>query len=107
MSFGNANDVVTTVEINKGVEKTVNGIFETSANVLIKKGMESSVVQNISINENLEAPILKGQKIGTATYTLNDETVATINIVAEKEVKKSTIFNITKNIYSEWFRMIR
>lgn len=107
VSFGSANDVVTTVEINKGVEKTVNGIFETSANVLIKKGMESSVVQNISINENLEAPILKGQKIGTATYTLNDEIVATINIVAEKEVKKSTIFNITKNIYSEWFRMIR
>lgn len=107
VSFGNTGDIVSTVNVKKGVSETVNAIFETSANVLIKKGLESSVVQNISLNENLTAPITKGQVIGTATYSLNEEIVASINLVAESDVKKSTFLNITSNVYSKWFCMMR
>lgn len=107
VSFGNTGDVVASVEVEKGVSSNVNAVFNSSASVIIKKGLEKNVVQNISLDQNIKAPISQGQKIGTATYTLNDEILATVDIVAETEIKKSTLFNMTTNLYSHWFNMIR
>ena len=107
VSFGKTGDVATTAEITKGTSQTVEAVFESSASVIIKKGLESSVTQNIVLDENLEAPIVKGQKIGVANYTLNNEIIATVNLVANDDVKKSGFLNITTNVYSEWFNMMR
>ena len=107
VSFGKTGDVVSTVNVSKGISKTVDAVFESSASVVIKKGLETSVNQSISIDSNLEAPIVKGQKVGTATYTLNDEVIATVNIIANSDVRKSGFINITTDLYSQWFNMIR
>ena len=107
VSFGNTGDVATIAEITKGTSQTVEAVFESSASVIIKKGLEKSVTQNIVLDENLEAPIAKGQKIGVANYTLNNEIIATVNLVANDDVKKSGFLNITTDVYSEWFNMMR
>lgn len=107
VSFGKKGDIVTSVEVSKGISTNVNAIFNSSASIIIKKGLEKNVIQNISLDQNLIAPISQGQKIGTATYTLNDEILATVDIVAETEIKKSTLFNMTTNLYLHWFNMIR
>lgn len=107
VSFGKTGDISTTAEITKGTSQTVEAVFESSASVVIKKGLESSVTQNIVLDENLEAPIVKGQKIGVANYTLNNEIIATVNLVANDDVKKSGFLNITTDVYSEWFNMMR
>lgn len=107
VSFGKKGDIVTSVEVSKGVSTNVNAIFNSSASIIIKKGLEKNVIQNISLEQNLIAPISQWQKIGTATYTLNDEILATVDIVAETEIKKSNLFNITTNLYLHWFNMIR
>ncbi len=107
VSFGNTGDIATIAEITKGTSQTVEAVFESSASVIIKKGLEKSVTQNIVLDENLEAPIAKGQKIGVANYTLNNEIIATVNLVANDDVKKSGFLNITTDVYSEWFNMMR
>lgn len=107
VSFGKTNDIVTSVKINKGTSETVNAVFNSSATVVIKKGLENSVVQNLSISEHLDAPIQKGQKIGTATYTLNNETIASVDIVAESTVNKATLINVGSELYRKWFNLIR
>lgn len=107
VSFGEIGDIVSTVNVEKGVKSSVNGIFNTSASVIIKKGLEKNITQNLTIDENVEAPISEGQKIGSATYTLNDQILTTVDIVAQNEVKKASLFNITTTLYSDWFNMIR
>lgn len=107
VSFGKMGDIAITTEVTKGTSQTVDAVFESSASVIIKKGLEKNVVQNIKLDENLEAPIVKGQKIGIATYTLNDETIATVNLIANENVKKSGFLNVTTDIYSKWFNMMR
>lgn len=59
-SFGNKDDVIQSVTINKGVEKNVDAILEESSGTLIEKGKENQIIQSIEINENIEAPISKG-----------------------------------------------
>ena len=55
----------------------------------------------------MKEQIEKGQKIGEATYTLNDETIAKVDIIAEKEVKKVTLWNVTTNLYTKWYKVLR
>lgn len=59
-SFGNKNDVIQSVNVNKGVQKCVDIILESNAGTLIEKGKENQVSQSIEINDNIEAPIKKG-----------------------------------------------
>lgn len=107
VSFGNAGDMVATVSVEKGVSNTVNAILGSSASIVIKKGFEKNVVQNISLEDSVIAPVFEGQKIGSATFLLNDEIIATIDIVAESSVEKSNVFSITTNLYKKWFNLIR
>ena len=62
-NFGNKDDVVQTVNVNKGVDNTVDLVLADNAGTLIQKGKESQVSQSIEISENIEAPIKKGDKL--------------------------------------------
>lgn len=59
-SFGNKDDVIQSVTVNKGVKKCVDVVLEENAGTLIEKGKENQISQSIEINNNVEAPIRKG-----------------------------------------------
>ena len=105
--FGKQGETVKTLQVEKGVETTVNAIYETTASVLLKKGQEKNIVQNININEKISAPIEKGEKIGEVSFDLNGEIIATVNLVSDEEIKKVNVWNITTNIYEKWFNLMR
>lgn len=106
-TFGKIGEIVKTIEIDKGVENQVNAIYEGEPAVLIKKGEEKKVTQNLKINEHLVAPIKEGEKIGEAIYELNGEEIAKVNIIAEKEIKQINFVNILLKIYEKWFKLLR
>lgn len=95
------------LNVEKGVTSSVNGILAENASFFIKKSKSSNVVQSINFRENLEAPIEKGEVIGSVTYTLDNEVIKNINIVAEDSVKKISLINMTLNVYENWFNMLR
>lgn len=105
--FAQKGDVLKEVEVSKGISPAVQGIFAENSGVLIEKGQESSVVQNVYIEENISAPIEAGQKIGEVKYTLNDELVATSDIVASESVSKINIYTMCQKIYWQWFTLLR
>ena len=107
ISFGDKGDTVGNLAVEKGVISSVDAVLSEDASFFIKKSKSSNVVQNISLNEHLEAPIEKGQTIGSVTYSLDNNTIKTINIVAKDEVKKLNLINMTMNIYGNWFNMMR
>ena len=59
-SFGNKNDVIQSVDVNKGVKNKGDVVLEENAGTLIEKGKESQISQSVEINNNIEAPIKKG-----------------------------------------------
>lgn len=67
-SFGNKDDVIQTVSVNKGVKNNVDLILEDNAGTLIEKGKESQVSQSIEINNNIEAPIKKGDVLRKSRF---------------------------------------
>ena len=69
--FAKKDDILNTISINKGIIDTIDVVFENNAGVLIKKGDDKNIEQTITIDENISARIQKGQKLGTATYSIN------------------------------------
>ncbi len=61
--FGNKNEIIQTVSVNKGVKKTVDVVLENDAGTLIEKGKENQISQSIKIDDKLEAPIKKGDVV--------------------------------------------
>ena len=106
-NFGNKNDVIQNVNVSKGVKKTVNAILEDNAGTLIEKGKENQITQNITINDNIQAPLKKGDKIGEVTFTLDGQTLATTNLVAENNIDKITPFTTCKQIIYSWVDLLR
>lgn len=106
-SFGNKGDVITTANVNKGIEQQVNLLLEKDAAVLIKKGDTGNITQEITINENITAPICKGDVLGKVTYKAGNDIILEINLVAEADISKSNMWNITTNLYLKWFNLCR
>ena len=106
-SFGSKGDIIQTVDVNKGIDPQVNVLLEEDACVLIKKGDNGNITQNVIINENIMAPIKQGDILGKIEYKAGEEIILEKNLVAENDIAKSTMWNITTNLYLKWFNMCR
>ncbi len=105
--FGKKGDKVDTLPVKKGIQTTVDLVLEKNAGCIIEKGQEKNVKQNISIQENLVAPIEKGQKLGEVSFTLNNKEIAKINIISKNKVEKQGTWNMITNVLSHWFTLCR
>lgn len=82
---------IQTINVKQGTPDTkkLNVILETSVIAVVKdENKASNIEPQISINENLKAPIEKGAIIGKVSYEIEGKTY-TANLIAESNVKKS------------------
>ena len=105
-SFGNKNDVIQSVSVNKGVKNNVDAILENSAGTLIEKGKESQISQSVEIN-NIEAPIEQGDIIGRVIFSLDSNELSSVNLIASNNVDKISLFTMSKKIIYSWIDLLR
>ena len=106
-SFGNQGDVVKNINVTKGVSTNINVVYESSPSFLVKKGEESNITYEISLKDSIQAPIEKGDQLGTITYSLNGTNISTVNLIAENTIEKIDLLNMAKFIYNKWFNLLR
>ena len=95
------------INIEKGISKTVEVIFEKEVGALISKGQGSSISQTISLSDNMPAPIAQGQLLGKVTYNIGESKLLEVNLIAKEEVKKIDMITMTCKIYEKWFNLLR
>ena len=106
-SFGNKNDVIQSVTVNKGVKNSVDAILENQAGTLIEKGKESQISQSIELSNSIEAPVRQGDVIGKVTFSLDDNELSSVNLVASNNVDKINLFTMSKKIIYSWVDLLR
>ena len=106
-NFGNKGDVICTADINKGIKSKVNLVLEKDASVLVKKGDNGNITQNIIIDKNITAPIEEGDVLGKIEYSAGENKILEINLVAQENVEKNNMWNITMSLYKKWFNLCR
>ena len=86
--------VIQTVNVKNATRDTkkLDAVVQNDISVLIKaEDKNNALLPEVHINDNLKAPINKGDVIGTVTYTVEGINY-TENLVANNDVKKSRLF---------------
>ena len=100
--FANANDILKTISVEKGVKDNIELTYENSAGALIKKGESKNVEQTINIPDKISAPINKGDVIGNIVYTVDGNEISKVNIIANETVEKNNLINMINYIFTKW-----
>ena len=73
--LANKGDPISTITVNKGVNSSTQLTIENDFGLLLKKGDDKNIEQSLSIPDTLNAPIKKGDVVGTMTYNLNGKEI--------------------------------
>ncbi len=100
--FANANDILKTISVEKGVKDNIELTYENSAGALIKKGESKNVEQTINIPDKISAPINKGDVVGNIVYTVDGNEISRVNIIANETVEKNNLINMINYVFTKW-----
>lgn len=78
--------------IKKGVQKTVEITVEQDFGTLLKKSESQAIAEEIILDQNLTAPVKKGDKVGEVRFSLNGEVIGTVDVVAAEKVDKMSFW---------------
>ena len=78
------NDMRVAVTVENGVEALISS----------KAGAEENIKTVVNLPEQLDAPIKKGDTLGTITYTYNDVPIGEANLIATNDVERNNLLHI-------------
>ena len=100
------SDIYTEVNILKGIEPNLNLVFENTSEIIIEKNNNSNVETITTLNENITAPIFKGDVLGKVDFKINNEIISSVNLVAEKDIPKNSFKNFFHQNISTYFKLL-
>ena len=80
--------LITNVSVLYGEENTITPVIKEASPILIKKGAEEKITQRVDICIDVEAPVEKGQKLGTVYFESDGETIGSCSIISEKGIER-------------------
>ena len=81
---------ISSVPVKLGVSDSVNAVPASDGKMLIDKRQKTSVTTKVQLEEDVTAPVSKGQRLGTMTVKAGEQILAEIPMVAEDGVEKIT-----------------
>ena len=106
-SLSNEGDIVQNIPIAKGTVSNINAVFEKTTGSIVSKTDNINIESTISINENISAPLSKGDVVGSVTFSLNNEIISTVNLVSDSDVDKLNFLTMSKLVFNKWFNLLR
>ena len=84
-------------------EKSYVDIYQAPFETVIDKGNKDKIEKILDVPEEIAAPILENQKIGTVVYKLNGVTIGSSDIYSKDNIKKANVMIIFSSIIKEIF----
>ncbi len=92
------------VYISGGKEEIINGVISQDVSFLIKAGESRDFEKEVMLDEKIDAPLEKGDKIGTLNIIKGDQIIQTLDIVSDRDVMRANVFDYFKKIFDHWVR---
>ncbi|MBQ1507072.1 MAG: D-alanyl-D-alanine carboxypeptidase [Ruminococcus sp.] len=97
-------DIPTELPVADGMAKSVGIECEVRASVLTDKSGSGEITSEISIADELEAPVEKGQCVGKLTFTSGGDTLE-FDITAADSVEKASFGSVFAEVLSSLLRL--
>ena len=86
------------VNISMGRERKITPQIPADFSVLIPKGRENDITQDITLASKVEAPVESGQTLGKIKISLDGKTLASYNLCAPYYVEKISFSSVFKDL---------
>ena len=87
------------IPVKLGVADTVKAVPSGEDAVLIDKAQKSMVTQQVVLDEQVDAPVSKGQRLGTLYIKAGEQVLKEIPMVADQTVEKLTFWQMFGRIF--------
>jgi len=94
LEVGKKEEVLRELIIKNGKEEYARGILKEDLIVPVKKGEEGEISKEIKLNENIKAPLKKGDKIGEYQIFKGNLLLKKGDIIIDRDVEKASIFQL-------------
>ena len=94
--------LLTDVSVLYGEIDTITPITKIMTPILIKKGVDEKITQKVDLCIDVEAPVEKGQKLGTVYFEADGEVVAECSIVSENYVPRRSWYFVFRALWSSF-----
>ncbi len=89
------------IKINDSIESAkIDALASEDFSLLLKKGEEKQITKEVVLNENLSAPLKKGDIIGQLIVKKGEEEIKRIDIYASTDVAEAGIWTYVQKIIS-------
>ena len=102
LDYGFANFAVVTPEaevepmaVNLGKVPEITPVAENLGEILVDKAKKSSITSDVTLEENVSAPVEKGQVLGKLTVKAGEEILAELDLVAPEAVPRLTWWDLS------------
>lgn len=94
------NQAIGSAHVSKGKEKSVDAVTSEPLSLLTKKGEKTEdVKRKVIINKNINAPVNKGDRVGTIKIIKDGKVVLKSPLVANKDVKEAGWWTLYKRSF--------
>ena len=101
--IGFSNKFIDNFKINNGIMPFVSGVTLKDSFSIVNKKDRNNVEEKIILNDELEAPIDKGQILGKLQYTLGDKVIGETDIVSTMDVGLDPMTHLPNRLRSKWY----
>lgn len=100
-------ETAASVQIKKGEKSTVEAIYPENISMLLKKGEKREITSEIFLDENITAPISKGQNIGSVIFKIEGTEIGRASVVAAETIEKVNPLKLMRNMLMKWINANR
>ncbi|WP_354623734.1 serine hydrolase [Psychromonas sp. MME2] len=103
----NAGDQLATERVWMGNREMIGLGVNVDTTITLQRGQAKNLKADFVINDELRAPIQKGDVVGQVNYSVDDESIASYNLVALETVEEGGLFSrlidYIKLLFIGWF----
>ncbi|NCC87572.1 MAG: D-alanyl-D-alanine carboxypeptidase [Clostridia bacterium] len=92
--------LITNVNILHGTQKLIMPKIPEAVNVLVKSSKKNEIKQKVNLAIDVQAPIEKGQVLGTVEFLVDGEKIAQYNLTADYSVERLSFGDALKTLIS-------
>jgi len=86
-----AGDQIQNIPIAESANKVAAGEVASDLYVMVQKGQEKEISQEVKVKDSLTAPIEKGGVLGELTVYNGEKVISTVDVVAAEEIERANI----------------
>ncbi len=89
------------IPVKLGVRDSVTAVPSGEDAVLIEKAQKNQITQQVELMESVDAPVSKGQRLGTLYIKAGEQVLKEIPMVAEEPVERLTFWQMWSRVFRQ------